>query len=137
MDVPINYLAIGLATIAAMVIGWLWYGPAFGKPWRRLSGLDTRTALSPAVVYPITLVASATTAFVIAYVSGLAYAFFQSDFLVRALFSAFFLWLGLSAARALIVTLFEARPIRLFLINSGHNLAVVLAMALIIGAFGV
>lgn len=33
-----NYLAILVAAIAGMVVGFLWYGPVFGKIWIKLSG---------------------------------------------------------------------------------------------------
>lgn len=37
--VPINYLAIIACGIAYMALGYLWYGPIFGKQWMKLSGL--------------------------------------------------------------------------------------------------
>ncbi|MEV8266601.1 DUF1761 domain-containing protein [Microbacterium sp. NPDC076911] len=129
MNVPLNFVAIVIATLAAMVIGYLWYGPLFGKYWRRLSGLDTKAAPKPQVIYPITLVASFATAWSLAWVGGATG--------VNTVVVAAILWLGFSASRALIVTLFEARPIRLFLINTGHNLAVALAMAVIISVMGI
>jgi len=136
MDVPVNYLAVAIATVAAMIVGWLWYGPVFGKPWRRLSGLDTKKQPSPAVIYPITLVATFVSAYVLSYVTSLTFLHFGTDLVLRAVLTAVFLWLGWSAARALIVTLFEARPVKLFLINTGHNLVVALVMAVIIGVMG-
>src|SRR5687767_4576390 len=36
--VPINYVAVFAAAVAGMVIGSLWYGPLFGKPWKELMG---------------------------------------------------------------------------------------------------
>jgi hypothetical protein len=36
----INYLAVLVAAIAAMVIGGLWYGPLFGKLWAEGMGWD-------------------------------------------------------------------------------------------------
>ncbi len=37
--VPINYLAILLCGVASMVLGYLWYGPLFGKPWMKMVGM--------------------------------------------------------------------------------------------------
>jgi len=37
--IELNYLAIIAAAIASMLIGWLWYGPLFGKQWMKLAGL--------------------------------------------------------------------------------------------------
>ncbi|MEK7582906.1 MAG: DUF1761 domain-containing protein [Patescibacteria group bacterium] len=36
----INYLAVLVAGIAAMVVGGLWYGPLFGKLWMQGMGWD-------------------------------------------------------------------------------------------------
>jgi hypothetical protein len=37
----INYLAILFCGIASMFIGFIWYGPLFGKTWMQIMGLDT------------------------------------------------------------------------------------------------
>ena len=37
--VHVNYLAVLLCGVAAMIIGYLWYGPLFGKEWRSLVGM--------------------------------------------------------------------------------------------------
>jgi hypothetical protein len=132
--VPINWIAIAIATVVAMIIGWLWYGPLFGKTWRSLTN---NPAPKAAVIYPLTLVATFATAFVLAYVTGATSIALGNGYVVPAVFSALFLWLGFSFARALIVTLFEQKPVRLLLINTGHDLAVSLGIAAIIGLMGV
>jgi hypothetical protein len=38
MEVDINVLAAIVATIAHQVLGFLWYGPLFGKLWLREVG---------------------------------------------------------------------------------------------------
>jgi len=131
--VPVNYLAVVLATVAAMLVGWVWYGPLFGKRWRALTGDERPKA---AVVYPVAFVANLVTAYVLAYVTSASSIANGNGHLAPALFSALFLWAGFSAARALIVTLFEAASVKLFLINTGHNLAVALVMAFVIATLG-
>jgi hypothetical protein len=42
----LNYLAILVCGIAAMVIGYVWYGPLFGKAWMKIMGVDMST-ISP------------------------------------------------------------------------------------------
>src|SRR5579859_7117161 len=36
----VNYWAVLLAAVANFVIGWLWYGPMFGKMWAKIVGVD-------------------------------------------------------------------------------------------------
>ena len=43
MTAPINYLAVVLAALAAMVIGFVWYGPLFGKQWMALMGFTPQS----------------------------------------------------------------------------------------------
>ena len=35
----LDWLAVLVATAAAMALGFIWYGPLFGKAWARASGL--------------------------------------------------------------------------------------------------
>jgi len=39
----INYLAVLVCGVAAMVVGFVWYGPLFGKTWMRIMGVDNMT----------------------------------------------------------------------------------------------
>ena len=34
----LDWLAVGLGTVATMLLGYLWYGPLFGKLWSAKSG---------------------------------------------------------------------------------------------------
>src|SRR3989344_4713354 len=40
--VQINLMAVVLAAIASMVLGFVWYGPLFGKQWMKLSGMTQK-----------------------------------------------------------------------------------------------
>jgi hypothetical protein len=40
MDLQINYWAIVVCGVLAMVVGFIWYGPLFGRLWMRLSGAN-------------------------------------------------------------------------------------------------
>lgn len=40
MDIVINYWAILVCGVLAMVIGWLWYGPLFGRQWMQVVGAE-------------------------------------------------------------------------------------------------
>src|SRR5258705_12057280 len=53
-----NWIAIIIATVAAMVIGFLWYGPVFGKTWMALTGRGMGTGESPGPLYALTALAA-------------------------------------------------------------------------------
>ena len=81
----------------------------------------------------LTFLASLVTAFVLAHVTYLSNHFFSGSYLTSALQTAFWLWLGFTAARILTHDLFEQRPRALSLLTFGNELLTVLVMALVIG----
>jgi hypothetical protein len=58
----------------------------------------------------ITIIVSFLTAYVLAHVTFLSHYFFQNSFLSAALSTAFWLWLGFTAARFITHDVFEGRP---------------------------
>ena len=43
MNIEINWLALLLAVVANQVVGFVWYGPLFGKKFMAASGMDKWT----------------------------------------------------------------------------------------------
>lgn len=39
-EISVNYLAVVVCVVVAMPIGFLWFGPLFGKPWARHMGME-------------------------------------------------------------------------------------------------
>ena len=135
-DVQVNYLAVLLAGLSSMVVGFVWYSRGvFGKTRQKLVGLsdkDMEKGMTPAMT--LTLLASFVTAFVLAHVIYVLHQFFGNSFMQDALMTAFWLWLGLTAARMRTHDLFEKRPTTLTLLAFGHELVTLVVMAAIIGA---
>jgi hypothetical protein len=140
MDVSVNYLAVFLAAASSMVVGSIWYANGvFGKTWAKLAKVDMGKKVSGsqmAVLLGLTFVASLVTAYVLAHVAFLSNEHFQNAFIQDTLSTAFWLWLGLTAARIFTHDLFEGRPSKLTLLSVGNELATLLVMALIIGGMG-
>lgn len=141
MEVEINYLAVLVAGFSTMVVGSLWYAKAgFGKTWAKLAKVDMdRKVKTGEMVWLMgsTLVASLITAYILAHVTFLSNKFFGNDFLQDALTTAFWLWLGLTAARIYVHDAFESRPPKLTLLTVSHELVSIMVMGLIIGLMGV
>jgi hypothetical protein len=124
-----------LATLSSMVVGWIWYSKSvLGKPWMKLVG-KTDKDLQKNGWWPmlIALLASFATAYVLAHVTYLSNAFFHNSFMQDAITTAFWLWLGLTAARILVHDSFEGRPAKLTLLSVAHELVTLVVMAIIIG----
>lgn len=128
MEAEINWLAVGLAALVAFVVGGVWYGWLFARPWQQLVGLSDEALSSGALrVFG--------GSFVLSLVIAINLAFFIGDNN-----GAFGLFAGLAAgvgwvAMALGVNyLFERRPFKLYAINAGYNVIVFALMGYIIGA---
>lgn len=138
MEVQINFLGVFLAMLSSMVIGSIWYTQSvFGNAWIKLAKIDMSknkgNATKPII---ITMVVSLVTAYVLAHVSYLSNQFFGNSFLQDSLTTAFWMWLGFTAARFITHDAFESRPMKLTAINIGHELVTFLAMGWVIGIVG-
>jgi len=141
--VPINYLAVLLCAIAAMVLGFLWYGPLFGKKWSELMGWGTMTpekmaekqkAARPA--YAITFVGALLMAYILANAITLflvAYPMEGADAFATGPLFGFWAWLGFVVPVTIGQVLWDGKPWKLWLINVGYFLAQMLLMGAILG----
>lgn len=140
MEVVVNYWAVLLAAVSSMAVGSIWYSQGvFGKTWMKLAkikmGKDS-SGVQMGVLLGSTFIASLITAYVLAHVTFLSYKFFGGEFLHAALNTAFWLWLGFTAARVFVHDSFESRPRALTLMTVSHELVTIVLMALIIGLLG-
>ncbi len=126
----LNWLAIIVAALAPFVIGGLWYGPLFQKPWMALTGITKETPGQN----PIPLVMGMS--FVLNLVIAISLAMFigGGDWHMGlfAGFMAGFTFVGMAFG---IVYLFESRPLKLWFINAGYQTVVFTVMGVILGAW--
>lgn len=135
MDVQVNYLAVFLAMVSSMAVGSVWYAKGvFGKSWMKLVNLDEKKMQADAAkAISITAVVSLLTAFVLAHMAYLAHTFYGNSFFMDAVTTAFWLWLGLTAARFITHDAFERRPLKLTVLNVTHELVTLMVMGVVIG----
>ena len=139
MEVQVNLLAVLAAMASSMVVGSIWYARSvFGNSWAKLAKIDMNKDKGN-VWKPIaaTTVVSLITAYVLAHVSYLSNQFFGNSFLQDSLTTAFWMWLGFTAARFITHDAFEGRPAKLTLLNISNELVTLMTMGLIIGLIGV
>ncbi len=138
MNPEINHLAVVLAVVAAMVVGFLFYLPAaFGRRWMDLVGHSDESVQeggSP-LLYPLVIVAGFVTAYTLAGVAFLSHEFYEGSFFASALVSAWILWLGFTASRMLVHDLFDTRSLGITALSALNELLTVTAMALVIGVW--
>src|SRR5688572_30748012 len=127
----VNWISVFVAALSGFVIGGLWYGPLFSKPWMLLTGMtkEKGAQVSMAVTfggaYALNLIGAAGIALQNGAHTGWLFG------LHVGLMGAFFF-----IAPALgVIYLFEQRPFKLWLINAGYQLVNFSAMGAIIGAW--
>ena len=117
MDVPVNYLAVLVAAVAVWGIGWVWYGPLFGKQWARWTGMSPDRAkkhMKPMV----SMLLGLGTMYLVALVLSHLITLLGSETWEAAKQVAFWVWLGFFVPLTAGAWLWEGRPFRLFLVNA-------------------
>jgi hypothetical protein len=135
----LNWLAVLVAAISTMVVGFLWYSPLlFAKPWMREMGYDPndkakteemKKTAGPA--YAGSMVAGLLSAFTLALVlHGL-----RAEDLHFGIMASFHIWLGFVATVQFTGALFMKQSMKLFAINTGYQLVCYLVMGAILSVW--
>jgi hypothetical protein len=132
----VNLLAVLVAAISTMVVGFIWYSPIlFAKPWMREMGYDPDDKVkikemqkSAGPAYFGSFVASLITAFTLA----LFFHWVRVSDLHKGIMAAFHVWLGFVATVQFTDALFQKKSMKLFAINTGFQLVCFLAMGAIL-----
>jgi hypothetical protein len=126
--IQLNYLAIVAAVIAQFVLGFLWYGPIFGKEWMAEMKIPAGFKPEPKVMYRgmlLMVVGSFLTAFVLthnmqAWRPAAWNAGMDASNAVYGFFGGFFTWLGFYVPLLLGDVAWENKSWKLFWINAAH-----------------
>lgn len=132
MEIQVNYVAVLLAAIAAMVLGALWYSPLlFVKAWLKEAGLsekDMKKGMSPMAAMGVGFLVQLLSAYVLAHFLVLV----DADSMKAALIASFWLWLGFTATTQIGSVLWEMKSLKYFAINAAHTLLSMLVMAAVL-----
>ena len=135
--VPINWLAVIVASLVAFGIGWVWFSDmGFGKPWRKLMGVkDSSIKPGSDFMFKMLVLGLGSTvlmAFVLAHAQEFAMTYLNETGLTLGLMTGFWNWLGFMVPLFVSSFLYEQRPLKLVVINSGYWLTSMLVMGVII-----
>lgn len=135
----VNYLAILVASLAFMVLGFLWYSPLlFAKPWTKLMGFDMsskekikemQAKAGPAYLASFIGAIVQSTA-----IAVLSYTLYAQD-LGQAIMLGFLLWFGFQAPFSLSGVLYAQKPLKLWAIDAGYQLMGLMIASVIIYLF--
>ena len=136
MPAYVNFGAVLFSMIFSVVLGFIWYGPLFGKKWMALSGIvmPSEKPKFSSMIRPIVIsfvgaifmsfVLSSSIAFHNAYYGVVGYA--------PTLSIAIFLWLGFIVPVHLNFSGWEKKSWTLFFINTSYWLVFLLVSASVV-----
>lgn len=137
--VNINYLAVLAAAVASMVLGFLWYGPLFGKPWADMMGYkfdspEAMKAMQKKAMpgYVASFIGALVMSYVLAHSLIFASAYTQTEGVSAGLMAGFWSWLGFVAPVTLGTVFWESKPWKLWFINVSYWLVLLLVMGAIL-----
>lgn len=119
----VNLLAVVVATIAALIVGFIWYGPLFGQAWMTETGINKSDAKKD---MGKTMTKGIINTLVLTYVLGLLMVLIAPSNMQDALAFGLIIWLGLIATTEASSVIWAKGSWKLFLINTSHELIVVL-----------
>ncbi|HTZ31839.1 MAG TPA: DUF1761 domain-containing protein [Methylomirabilota bacterium] len=128
-----NYAAVVVSAIAYWLLGAVWYGVLFSKPWMALENMSMEQAksMNPVLPYVITFVLN----LLIAYSLAQICIWRNADTLGRGASVGVLLWIGFVGPITFTTYMYEMRPRTLYAINEFYPLAGMVLMGAIIGAW--
>ncbi len=131
----INYLAILVSAVASFALGYLRYGPLFGKQWMNMTGLGKNGMRKMKMKPAVSMILGFLSTLLTAYVLAMFVFFTQSTTIMSGITLGFWTWLGFIATTTLGSVLWENKPMKLYVLNNAHNLLSILTMSVILSVW--
>lgn len=137
-QIQVNFVAVLVAVVANFFVGYLWYGPLFGKVWAKEMGYDI-SVKPPAGIMVRGMIFSLLGSFFLAFVFAhniAAWSFVPETKAMSSMSSLMsavgFTWLGFFLPVDLNTIAWEGKSWKLFFINTAYHFVVLLVAGLII-----
>jgi len=133
INVRTNYPAVVVAAIAYWILGALWYGVLFSKPWMALEHMTIEQAQSvnPVVPYIVAFLLELLVAYSVAQLC----IWRNANTVGRGASVGVLVWIGFVGPISFMNYMFEMRPKELFAINEFYPLAGLVLMGAILGGW--
>jgi hypothetical protein len=141
MAIPINWWAIIVTTVVSFVLGFLWFGPVFGKVWMKTIGVSMPPEITPEmkkgmmIGYFWVLVTSLITNFVLLHNITFGSQYLHMTGIGAGLQAAIWNWLGFCLPLLIASVMFESRPKKYILVTGGYYLVAMLINGMILASW--
>jgi hypothetical protein len=137
MYIQISYAAIMVAGIASMAIGFLWYSPMmFGNQWMKLLGISQKEIQKKQAemgkLYIVSMILAFVMAFVLSHVYHMSRELYDVSLVMTGLTTGFAMWFGFILPVQMNDFIYQGRPLKLVMINTGYQLVTLLVMGVIV-----
>ena len=127
-----NYAAIVVAAVAYWLLGAVWYGALFSKPWMALEHVTEEQAKTAGFLpYIVSFVLNLLIAYMLSQIIHWRNAYTPG----RGAAIGAILWIGFVGPITFTTYMYEMRPKELFAINQFYPLAGLMLMGAILGAW--
>ena len=138
--IEVNYLAILVSAVAAIVLGFLWYGPLFGKYWIAYMGwsdadMEAAKAKGMTKTYLIMTISTLVMAYVMAHAVLFGTEYTKTFGATGGLMAAFWNWLGFVAPVTLSAVLWEGKSWGYWVLTAGYYLVSLAIMGVILATW--
>lgn len=136
LSFDINWLAVVVVAVINFFIGFLWYGPIFGKIWMKamkFTQKDINEGKKKGMAMPmiISLIMSFITTLVLALLLGST----GTVDIVSGIIWGIFIWAGFFLATTVSGSLWEGKNSSLFFLNASYDLVRIVIMAVVLVAW--
>ena len=129
----VNYLAVVVATVVALVIGFIWYSPrVFGNRWMAYLGTTQAQLGNPG---PTGMLVGVVASLINAWVLAVLALNLGGKSVTDGILLGVLAWLGFMATITAAQISFEKKSWGLWVLNNAHNLLVQVIMAAIVTAW--
>jgi hypothetical protein len=124
LDIPLNFVTVVVAAAVSFALGFLWYGPLFGKTWMHLSGISKQQMekaknKNMTGIFALSAFGSFVMAFVLMHSLTFASTYLHLSGFNAGLQVAFWNWIGFIAPVTMGSVLWEGKSWKLWILNNG------------------
>lgn len=136
MDIVINWWAVVVCAVLSMVVGFVWYGPLFGKKWMEIIGANPSDMARREEMQK-----AAGKLYVVQFVLSLFQVYVLARFVAEGtgLGTSLWVWAGFLIPTLAAGAMWNNDSSKVawsrFLIQAGYNLILMVAFGLILGAW--
>lgn len=136
-EFAVNYVAVLVATIVGMILGYVWYSPLlFANPWMKAVGL-TKKQIEECKEkgMAVEMIGQFVLTYVLAFVLHILILSLNFNSAASGTILGLVIWVGFLATSQLNVVLWENKPFSLYFINTSYYFVLLGLMGAILGSW--